>query len=463
MSVRLVKGAYWDSEIKRAQERGLASFPGVHVQGRDRRQLPGVRAAAVRGSRCDLSAVRHPQRLHGGGGARAGARRRAPYEFQRLHGMGEALYAAVRAEVPDLPPVRVYAPVGTHEDLLALSRAAPARERRQHLLRPPVPESADSRGAGRARSRSPSLDAAVAARRAADPRAAGAVTAPSAPIRTARTSAIRRQLAALEAEVRASAPERTAGGPITRRQRPCATRRPGHIARRHREIVGCHPRCHAHAEIRSAMDAARRRRSPPGMRRRRSSARGLPRARPPSCSKQRRGQFLSLLVREAGKTLPDAVAELREAVDFCRYYAARGRELFGAPRQLPGPDRRAQTALAARPRRVRLHQPVELPAGDLHRPDHRGAGRRQRGRRQARPATPLIAHAMTRLLHEAGVPPAVLQLTPADGPPFGEVALTHPALAGVAFTGSTATAATINRALASARGRSCRSSPRPAA
>jgi RHH-type proline utilization regulon transcriptional repressor/proline dehydrogenase/delta 1-pyrroline-5-carboxylate dehydrogenase len=64
------------------------------------------------------------------------------------------------------------------------------------------------------------------------------------------------------------------------------------------------------------------------------------------------------------------------------------------------------------------------------------------------PATPLIAHAMTRLLHEAGVPAALLQLTPADGPAFGEVALRHAALAGVAFTGSTATAATINRTLA---------------
>jgi len=68
------------------------------------------------------------------------------------------------------------------------------------------------------------------------------------------------------------------------------------------------------------------------------------------------------------------------------------------------------------------------------------------------PATPLIAHAMTRLLHEAGVPPALLQLTPADGPPFGEVALKHPALAGVAFTGSTATASTINRTLAAREG-----------
>jgi RHH-type proline utilization regulon transcriptional repressor/proline dehydrogenase/delta 1-pyrroline-5-carboxylate dehydrogenase len=68
------------------------------------------------------------------------------------------------------------------------------------------------------------------------------------------------------------------------------------------------------------------------------------------------------------------------------------------------------------------------------------------------PATPLVAHAMTELLHEAGIPGDVLQLTPADGPAFGEVALKHPALAGVAFTGSTATAATINRTLANRDG-----------
>src|SRR5215813_7217564 len=68
------------------------------------------------------------------------------------------------------------------------------------------------------------------------------------------------------------------------------------------------------------------------------------------------------------------------------------------------------------------------------------------------PTTPLVAHAMTQLLHEAGVPSDVLQLTPADGPPFGEVAFRHPALAGVAFTGSTATATAINRMLAARDG-----------
>jgi RHH-type proline utilization regulon transcriptional repressor/proline dehydrogenase/delta 1-pyrroline-5-carboxylate dehydrogenase len=166
----------------------------------------------------------------------------------------------------------------------------------------------------------------------------------------------------------------------------------------------------------------------------------------------RRGQFLSLLVREAGKTLPDAVAELREAVDFCRYYAARGRELFGAPQELPGPTGERNT-LSLQGRGVFVcispwNFPLAIFAGQIT--AALAAGNTVVAK--PAPATPLIAHAMTCLLHEAGVPAEALQLTPADGAAFGEVALTHPALAGVAFTGSTATAATINRTLANRDG-----------
>src|SRR5215472_2066469 len=117
MSVRLVKGAYWDSEIKRAQERGLASFPVYTSKAAtDASYLECVR---------ELFAAReviYPQFATHNAYTVAAVLELAPagalYEFQRLHGMGEALYAAVRAEVPDLPPVRVYAPVGTHEELL---------------------------------------------------------------------------------------------------------------------------------------------------------------------------------------------------------------------------------------------------------------------------------------------------------------------------------------------------------
>jgi RHH-type proline utilization regulon transcriptional repressor/proline dehydrogenase/delta 1-pyrroline-5-carboxylate dehydrogenase len=166
----------------------------------------------------------------------------------------------------------------------------------------------------------------------------------------------------------------------------------------------------------------------------------------------RRGQFLSLLVREAGKTLPDAVAEIREAVDFCRYYAARTRELFGAPQELRGPTGERNT-LSLHGRGVFVcispwNFPLAIFTGQIT--AALGAGNTVIAK--PAPATPLIAHAMTRVLHEAGIPAAALQLTPADGPAFGEVALTHPVLAGVAFTGSTATAASINRTLAARAG-----------
>jgi RHH-type proline utilization regulon transcriptional repressor/proline dehydrogenase/delta 1-pyrroline-5-carboxylate dehydrogenase len=96
-----------------------------------------------------------------------------------------------------------------------------------------------------------------------------------------------------------------------------------------------------------------------------------------------RARLMALCVREAGKTIPDALAEVREAVDFCRYYAARARETFRVT--LPGPTGE-RTSSPVRARRVRLHQPVELPAGHLPRPGRGRAGRRQRGGRQARPS-----------------------------------------------------------------------------
>jgi RHH-type proline utilization regulon transcriptional repressor/proline dehydrogenase/delta 1-pyrroline-5-carboxylate dehydrogenase len=199
-------------------------------------------------------------------------------------------------------------------------------------------------------------------------------------------------------------------------------------------------------EIRAAMQAAHE--AQPAWDARSAGERAACLERAAQLLQARRGQFLSLLVREAGKTLPDALAELREAIDFCRYYAARGRELFGAPQELPGPTgERNELSLHGRGVFVCISPwnfPLAIFTGQIT--AALAAGNTVVAK--PAPATPLIAHAMTRLLHEAGVPAAALQLTPADGPAFGEVALRHPALAGVAFTGSTATAATINRTLA---------------
>jgi len=117
MTVRLVKGAYWDSEIKRAQERGLASFP-VYTS-----KAATDASYLVCAQRLFAAAdVIHPQFATHNAYTVAAVLELAPagveYEFQRLHGMGEVLYEAVRADTPGLAPVRVYAPVGTHEDLL---------------------------------------------------------------------------------------------------------------------------------------------------------------------------------------------------------------------------------------------------------------------------------------------------------------------------------------------------------
>src|SRR3989440_150175 len=273
--------------------------------------------------------------------------------------MGEALYEAARAEVPTLAPVRVYAPVGTHEDLLPylvrrlLENGANSSFVHQ-FMNPQIPveqvvrdplSSLTSHASRPTRVREP--HALFGAERAnsegqdfGDPAA----------------------LAALQAQVQPHAGETYVGGPILSGRRT------------------------------------------------------------------------------------------REAVDFCRYYAARGAELFGAPLELPGPTGESNT-LSLHGRGVFVcispwNFPLAIFTGQITAALVAGNAVVAK----PAPATPLIAHAMTCLLHEAGVPAAALQLTPADGPAFGKLALTHPALAGVAFTGSTATAATINRTLANRDG-----------
>jgi len=445
MSVRLVKGAYWDSEIKRAQERGLASFPVYTSKAAtDASYLECARELFA------ARAVLYPQFATHNAYTVAAVLELAPagasYEFQRLHGMGEALYEAARAEVPRLPPVRVYAPVGTHEDLLPylvrrlLENGANSSFVHQ-FLNPQIPVAQVVRDP-------------VASLTTPDPQATP-VREPPALFGTERANSEGEDfgdpasLAALEAEVGAHALTTHAGGPVLggrlARGLNVAVVSPADT----REIVGL-TRDATAQEIRDAMQAAAA--AQPAWEATPASARAACLEQAAALLQQRRGQFLSLLVREAGKTLPDAIAELREAVDFCRYYAARGRELFTAPLELPGPTGERNT-LSLHGRGVFVcispwNFPLAIFTGQITAALVAG----NTVVAKPAPATPLIAQAMTLLLHEAGVPVEALQLTPADGPAFGDVALTHPALAGVAFTGSTATAATINRTLANRDG-----------
>jgi RHH-type proline utilization regulon transcriptional repressor/proline dehydrogenase/delta 1-pyrroline-5-carboxylate dehydrogenase len=164
-----------------------------------------------------------------------------------------------------------------------------------------------------------------------------------------------------------------------------------------------------------------------------------------------RAAFHGLLVREAGKTISDAIAEVREAVDYCRYYALRARKQFAVPESLEGPTGE-MNELTLQGRGVFAcispwNFPLAIFGGQVM------AALAAGNAVVAKPAepTPLIAARFIRLLHEAGVPLQTVHLVPTPGRLFGEIALAHPALAGVAMTGSTATALTINRAMA-ARG-----------
>jgi RHH-type transcriptional regulator, proline utilization regulon repressor / proline dehydrogenase / delta 1-pyrroline-5-carboxylate dehydrogenase len=445
MSVRLVKGAYWDSEIKRAQERGLASFPVYTSKAAtDASYLECVRHLFA------TADVLYAQFATHNAYTVAAVLELAPagaqYEFQRLHGMGEALYDAVRAEVANLAPVRVYAPVGTHQELLPylvrrlLENGANSSFVHQ-FMNPQIPVEQVVRD--------PLTSLAAEAELPPRVREPLALFGPERANSAGEDFGDPAALAALAAEVRAHARDSHAGGPILSGRAAQELDVPVTSPADTRAIVG-RTRDATAAEIAAALAAA-------------AAAHGAwdatPVAERAACLEraaqllgERRGLLLSLLVREAGKTLPDAVAELREAVDFCRYYAARGREAFGAPLELPGPTGERNT-LSLHGRGVFVcispwNFPLAIFTGQITAALVAGNAVVAK----PAPATPLIAHAATRLLHAAGVPAAVLQLTPADGPAFGAVALTHPALAGVAFTGSTATAATINRTLAQREG-----------
>jgi RHH-type proline utilization regulon transcriptional repressor/proline dehydrogenase/delta 1-pyrroline-5-carboxylate dehydrogenase len=446
MSVRLVKGAYWDSEIKRAQERGLTSFPVYTTKA----------ATDVSYLQCVqlLFAARdviYPQFATHNAYTVAAVLGLAPpdshYEFQRLHGMGDALYEAASAEIPAFPPIRAYAPVGTHEDLLPylvrrlLENGANSSFVHQ-FLNPQIPVEQVVRDPIAAVSAEQTAPAA----RIREP---GALFVPERTNSEGEDFGDPAVLAALEAQLRALATETHAGGPILSGRPASDANVPVNSPANTREVVGL-TRDASPAEIRAAMEAAAA--AQPEWDATPAEERAACLERAADLLQQRRAQFLSLLVREAGKTLPDAVAELREAVDFCRYYAAQARELFAAPQVMPGPTGERNT-LSMHGRGVFVcispwNFPLAIFSGQVT--AALAAGNAVVAK--PAPATPLIAHAMTRALHEAGVPAAVLQLTPAEGPAFGEVALTHAALAGVAFTGSTATAATINRTLANRAG-----------
>jgi RHH-type proline utilization regulon transcriptional repressor/proline dehydrogenase/delta 1-pyrroline-5-carboxylate dehydrogenase len=453
MTVRLVKGAYWDAEIKRAQERGLDSFPVYTSKG-------ATDASYLVCAHRLLQApdVIYPQFATHNALTIAAVLAIAPdgaiYEFQRLHGMGAALYDVVRADTRDFPRVRVYAPVGTHEDLLPylvrrLLENGANTSFVHHFLNKDIPvEQVVGQIMGKA------IPDSAAAPAASGNGSAARIREPGELYRARRNSrgadfGNPAELAALQSELEAAAAHSYPGGPVLSHGEAIEPTVPVRSPANTQAIVGL-TRDATAAEIAGAMSSCARAQRAWDATPAAERAASLEKAA--DLLESRRGAFLHLLVREAGRTLPDAIAEIREAADFCRYYAARGRDLFAAPRELDGPvGERNLLSLQGRGVFACISPwnfPLAIFTGQITAALMAGNAVVAK----PAPATTLIAHAMTRLLHEAGIPRDVLQLAPSDGPLFGATALTHPALAGVAFTGSTATATTINRTLAGREG-----------
>jgi RHH-type proline utilization regulon transcriptional repressor/proline dehydrogenase/delta 1-pyrroline-5-carboxylate dehydrogenase len=441
--VRLVKGAYWDTEVKRAQERGLADYPVFtrkpmtdlsYMACADRllSQRPRIYPQFATHNALTVASV-----LERAGGTDG-------YEFQRLHGMGDALYGALLDRHAGAA-VRTYAPVGIHQDLLA------------YLVRRLLENGANSSFVSI--SADPDVPVDMLLRRPADivgradrARHAG-LPLPDALFGSARKNSAGLEfghaatLQALLEDIAGNVSRVAAAGLIDGRDMAGDARdvvSPNDAA----SVVG--RVADASVEVAdAAIDAAVAgfrgwAETPAGLR-----AAALDRAA--LLLEQRRGRMLYLLAAEGGKTLDDGLAELREAVDFLRYYAAQARVLFTEAETLPGPTgelnqirRRGRGAfLCISP----WNFPLAIFVGQI------SAALAAGNSVVAKPAeqTPLIAYETVRLLHEAGVPATALHLVPGDGR-VGARLTAHPKVAGVAFTGSTEVAWAINRSLAEKRG-----------
>ncbi|PZR93164.1 MAG: bifunctional proline dehydrogenase/L-glutamate gamma-semialdehyde dehydrogenase [Stutzerimonas stutzeri] len=456
LMVRLVKGAYWDTELKRAQERGLPDYPVFTRKAMTdlnyeacAKQLLALRpriipqfathnaltVATVAELAGDQKAARPDGRLA----------ENMNFEFQRLHGMGEALYERLLQSDAGFA-CRTYAPVGGHQDLLAylvrrllenganssfVSVSGDPDVPVAQLLVPPadiigspsaarhrrIPLPAELFGPSRRNSAGVELgDAASLASLLAEIHAAAARPVPEAhPLIDGKpgTGTARDVLSPIDGKPVGRVTE----GDAASAEKAMAAAKAGFHA------WNATPARNRAASLRQAADLM----------------------------EARRGPILALLQSEAGKTLDDAIAELREAVDFLRYYAAEAEAKFAVPTALPGPtgeDNRL--ILRGRGPFVCIapwNFPLAIFVGQV------AAALVAGNSVVAKPApqTPLIAALAVRLLHEAGIPKTALHFAPGDGK-LGAALVAHKDVAGVAFTGSTATARAINRALANKDG-----------
>ena len=452
--VRLVKGAYWDTEIKLSQVGGYSDYPVFTRKiATDISYLAcAARLLEARDAIYPAFATHNAYTIGAITALAAKQNAADAFEFQRLHGMGEDIYEELAALEREQGrnaqiPVRIYAPVGSHKDLLA------------YLVRRLLENGANSSFVNRmADAEIPAAD--LATDPIADMRALTPYRNPAIPLPTDifpdRANSAGIDLA-----------DPLVREPLLRELEQLET------VRWHAEPTFCAQDLDGEAEVAPinmpqdlTSEVGTRRDSlpqeveaaiglasgiQPGWNALGGEKRALLLEAAADLFEEHSNEFLSLCQREAGKTLVDGVLELREAVDFLRYYASEARALFSQPFILPGPTGEENRLTMAGRGVFATISPWNFPLAIFIGPA--AAALAAGNSVVAKPAeqTPLIAALAVRLCHEAGIPEGVFQLLPGAGD-VGELITSDPRLAGVAFTGSTETARAINRTLAARDG-----------
>ena len=430
--VRLVKGAYWDAEIKRAQLDGLADFP-VYT----RKVHTDVSYIACARKLLDARDVIFPQFATHNAQTLATIYHLAgpdfstgSYEFQCLHGMGEPLYEEVVGADKLARPCRIYAPVGTHETLLA------------YLVRRLLENGANSSFVNRISDANVAVDDLTAdpadvVRAMAQPGSAhDKIALPPDLFGAARRNSSgldlsnENVLSTLSQALVDSAAVDWKAEPILGFDGPFAHKEavlnPGDHADQVGTVVAASEENATRAVALAAAAAQAWADTAP-------AERALCLERAADLLEERMARLLGLIMREAGKSAANAIAEVREAVDFLRYYAEQARRSLGASHRPLGP------VVCISP----WNFPLAILTGQV------AAALVAGNPVLAKPAeeTPLIAAEAVRILHEAGVPRQALQLLPGDGK-IGAALVAASETAAVMFTGSTEVARLIQTTLA---------------
>ena len=443
--LRLVKGAYWDTEIKLAQEGGHESYPVfTRKSATDTSYLACARFLLANREAFYPQLATHNAHTISAVIAMAGDSK--GYELQRLHGMGKAIYDEVVG--PEIGhPCRIYAPVGSHEELLA------------YLVRRLLENGANTSFVNRLGDDDAPIEEIIA-----DPIARVTslstiphprIPAPENLFQPGRGNA--KGLVLSETTVREPLQKEIArhlktaqkAGPLVGGKMLKGKAQPIVSPQNHDVVVGSVVEADE-TQVEAAIAGGHH--ASDDWDRLGGEARGVMLDKTADLFEQNLSHLMAVIITEAGKTLDNALGDIREAVDFLRYYAARARQEFSTPLGLPGPTGETNTiAMNGRGLFACISPwnfPLAIFTGQV------SAALAAGNAVIAKPAeqTPLVAAIAVRLFHQAGIPGDVLQLLPGRGDVVGARLVADERIGGIAFTGSNQTASLIHRGLAGRNG-----------